>query len=46
MAKVELSKQDLEIIIDYLPPSYEDSTPRLVSKLKLRLMNVEKALEA
>ncbi len=46
MAKVNLSKQELEIIIDYLPPFYKDETPRVVTDLKLKLMELEKALEA
>lgn len=38
---IELSKQDLEILIEFLPPSYKDDTHEAVKELKLRLMKIQ-----
>ena len=42
MAKVNLSKEELEIIVDYLPASYKEETPRKVTDLKLKLIQIKK----
>jgi hypothetical protein len=40
--KVELSPEELDILIDYLPPSYKEETPKKVTALKLRLLGLSK----
>lgn len=46
MAVVRLNEQELEIIIDNLPPIYKEDTPKVVIDLKMKLMSIKEALEA
>lgn len=41
MATVILDDEELEILIDSLPPSYSEGTPKAVRNLKIKLMNIQ-----
>lgn len=39
---IALTSTELEIILDFLPPVYKESTPQVVKDLKMKLLTIKR----